>query len=54
MFLLLLRSESQLNLRPKRLALAKVALGIKRQAPNHLLVSIQLALDLLDKRVHVG
>ena len=33
-FLLLLRREPQLNLRPERLALSKVALGIKRQAPN--------------------
>ena len=54
MFLLLLRSKPQLNLRPKRLALAKVTLGIKRQAPNHLLVSIQLTLDLLHQRIHVG
>ena len=54
MLLLLLRRESQLNLRPESPALAKVALGIKRQAPNHLLVSFQLALDLIHQRVHVG
>jgi len=47
MLLLLLRRKPQLNLRPESLALAKVALGIKRQTPDHLLVSVQLALDLL-------
>lgn len=47
MLLLLLRREPQLNLRPERLPLSKVALAIKRQAPNQLLVSLELALDLL-------